>query len=95
MRISEIKGLIDRYGFNTTLGEILNDIQGDKIYECPKCHGRGQITIKYNCYPNNLPDSGFAYEAGYKDIMCDLCNGEGYTAIKYKPRMVQDGWEST
>ena len=93
MKIKEIKGLVDRYGDHITLGQLLAKIQGNKIYRCPKCKGNGFITIEYNGYPDGLPDSGFVYEAAYKDEECDLCNGEGYTDHEYKPRMVQDGWE--
>ena len=48
--------------------------------------------MKYNAYPSGLPDSGFVYEEGTKIIDCDLCNGEGYTSIKYIPKMIQDGF---
>ena len=93
MFVREIKGLVDAYGANTTLGEILKKVQGNKIYKCPKCNGQGFITIEYNGYPSGLPDSGWVYEAAYKDVECDLCEGEGYTAHKYRPKMVQNGWE--
>lgn len=93
MKIREIKELIDKYSTDITLGQLLTKIQGNKIYECPKCKGRGFITIEYNGYPTGLPDSGYVYEAAYKDKKCNLCKGEGYTDHEYKPRMVQDGWE--
>lgn len=93
MKINEAKGLVDRYGANVTLEQLLTKIQGDKIYECPKCKGNGFITIEYNGYPTNLPDSGFVYEAAYKNEECDLCKGEGYIEHKMKPKMVQVGWE--
>ena len=93
MFIKDIKALVDTYGTNATLGEILKKVQGNKIYKCPKCNGQGFITVEYNGYPSGFPDSGWVYEAAYKDVECDLCEGEGYTAHEYKPRMVQDGWE--
>ncbi len=93
MFIKDIKALVVTYGANTTLGEMLKRVQGNKIYRCPKCNGRGFRTVEYNGYPSGLPDSGFVYEAAYKDVVCDLCKGEGYTDHEYKPRMVQDGWE--
>lgn len=77
--IQKIKELIDIYGAHATLEKVLKKRQGNKIYECPKCNGRGVITIEYNIYPDNLPDSGWVYEPGYKDIECNLCDGEGYT----------------
>ncbi len=93
MFIKDIKILIDTYGTNTTLGEVLKKIQGNKIYKCPNCHGQGFKTVEYNSYPNGLPDSGWVYEAAYKNVECDLCKGEGYTDHEYKPRMIQDGWK--
>lgn len=93
MKINEVKGLIEQYGEQTTLGEILRKVQGDKIYKCPKCRGKGYVTVEYNCYPSGLPDSGFVYKPGYKNKKCNLCNGEGYTSHEYKPKMIQDGWE--
>jgi len=93
MTINEVKGLVDRYGADMTLGQVLIKVQGNKIYKCPKCEGKGFITIKYNSYPKGLPDSGWVYEPAYRDVECNLCNGEGYTDHEYKPRMVQDGWK--
>lgn len=79
MKIVEVKALIDMYGADATLGQVLNKLQGNKIYKCPKCEGKGFITVEYNGYPDNLPDSGFVYEPAFKDIKCDLCKGDGYT----------------
>ena len=93
MKINAVKSLVDKYGADVTLGQLLVKIQGDKIYECPKCKGNGYVTVEYNGYPTGLPDSGFVYEAAYKDVECDLCKGEGYTDHKMKPKMIQDGWE--
>jgi rubrerythrin len=84
--------LVNAYGENYTLGELLKRIQGDKIYKCPACMGRGKITEEYNAYPSGLPDSGWVYEAGYRDKKCTLCDGHGYTNKKYVPKMVQEGW---
>lgn len=85
MKIREVKGLVDKYGADTTLGEMLAKVQGNKIYVCPKCNGSGFTTVEYNCYPTNLPDSGFVYKPAYKDVECDLCKGDGYTDHEYKP----------
>lgn len=93
MKINEVKGLIDQYGEQATLGEILKKVQGNKIFKCPKCRGKGYVIVEYNCYPRGLPDSGFVYKPGYKNKKCNLCNGEGYTSHEYKPKMIQDGWE--
>lgn len=93
MKIREVVALCEQYGENTTLGEILRNVQGRKKYICPKCKGTGIITVEYNGYPNGLPDSGWVYEAAYRKEECDLCKGEGYTGKLMKPHMVQEGWE--
>ena len=82
-----------KYGGETKIGDILDEELGDNKFICPKCKGRGYIKIEYNCYPAGYPDSLCAYEAGYKDIECDVCGAFGFTANRLKPRMVQDGWE--
>ena len=93
MKIKDVKELVDAYGPDLTLGEMLKKIQGNKIHKCPKCNGQGFIRVEYNGYPRGLPDSGWVYEAAYKNVECDLCKGEGYTDREYKPKMVQAGWE--
>jgi RecJ-like exonuclease len=93
MKIFEIMSLIDKYGENATLKDILLNISDGEVYKCPKCNGKGTITVEYNAYPSGLPDSGFVYEAGYRNVECKLCGGEGYTKVKYRPKMIQDGWE--
>lgn len=81
------------YGENTTLGELVGKIQGNKIYKCPKCCGKGYISKRYNAYPSGLPDSGWVEDWKWEDIECDLCNGDGYTEHEYKPKMKQVGWK--
>lgn len=95
LKIKDVKELVDKYGKDKTLAEVLELVQGDRKYECPKCHGKGYTTVEYNKYPRNLPDSGWVYEPGYKDEQCDLCNGQGYTRDKYQPKVkvINDGWE--
>ena len=93
MTINQVKSLIDQYGEQATLGEILRKVQGDKVFKCPKCDGKGFIEVEYNGYPSGLPDSGFVYEPAFTIENCDLCKGEGYTSHEYKPKMIQDGWE--
>lgn len=93
MTINQIKGLIDQYGEQATLEEILRRVQGNKVFKCPKCNGKGYVTTEYNGYPSGLPDSGFVYEPAFRQETCDLCKGDGYTSHKYKPKMIQDGWE--
>lgn len=90
MKINEVVHLCKTYGSNTTLGDLLRKIQGNKIHICPQCNGSGYIVKEYNTYPRGLPDSGFVYEPCYMDVKCDLCFGEGYTEHKYKHEMIQD-----
>lgn len=93
MKICAIKNLISLYGKDTTLNDVLKNIQKNKIYKCPKCNGEGSIIVRYNAYPSGLPDSGFVEDWQYKNVECDLCHGEGYTDKEYIPKMIQDGWE--
>lgn len=92
IKVTDIVSLIGVYGENATLGDIFDKVANGRIYKCPKCKGKGTITIEYNAYPKGLPDSGFAYEPAYREEECDLCNGQGYTKEEYIPKMVQDGW---
>lgn len=89
VKICDVVRLCKIYGENTTLTELLKEIQGNKIHKCPKCSGTGKITKKRNKaqYWECCDD----YE--YYDGECDLCNGQGYTEHMYKPKMIQDGWE--
>lgn len=89
MKINDVKALIADYGENATLKDVLKNVQGNRKYQCPKCSGSGKITIRRNvaeyweCCDRYVDCS----------VVCDLCNGEGYTEHEYKPKMVQDGWE--
>lgn len=47
--------------------------------KCPKCEGHGYYNLSVNVYPSGLPDSGWAFEQGWKRKTCDVCNGDGYT----------------
>ena len=69
MKIFEFMELVDTYGKDMTLGEILTKISDSEIYKCPKCSGKGSITVEYNAYPSGLPDSGFVYEAGQRNFI--------------------------
>lgn len=90
--IYNLERLASRYG-DRKISDIITELKGKNIHKCPKCKGRGYVTEKYNGYPSGLPDSGWVYEAAYRDIKCDLCNGVGWTEHEYKPKMVQNGWE--
>lgn len=93
MKVREAIELMEKYGTETTLGEMVKIVQGNKIHKCSKCNGRGIVSIRYNAYPSGMPDSGWVEDWKYKNVECDLCHGEGYTEHEYKPKMVQDGWE--
>ncbi|MGL5621798.1 hypothetical protein [Cetobacterium sp.] len=93
IKIIEIERLINIYGEQTTLGQLLEDKKNKTPYKCPKCNGKGEVQVKYNSYPDNLPDSGWVERWAYKYIKCDLCGGEGYTIREFKPKLVQQGWE--
>jgi DNA-directed RNA polymerase subunit RPC12/RpoP len=80
-----VEELIQQYGYDITLGKLLIELTRDKGYRCPKCEGKGFVTIK-------TPDI-YGSEGCVKDIKCDLCKGTGFTDKRMKPRMVQDGWE--
>lgn len=95
LKVFEIMMLCERFGYDAKLSDVLDKVRAGRVYECPKCHGVGTIKEEYNGYPSGLPDSGFVYEAAYRTVDCDLCQGHGYTKDKYVPRMVQDGWEKS
>lgn len=89
MKIYEAMELCKSYGADTTLADLVRRIQGNKIHQCPKCVGRGKVTISRNVAEY------WDCASIYKDFIetCDLCNGEGYVDREYKPKMKQVGWE--
>jgi hypothetical protein len=93
IKTCEIVNLIKIFGEDATLKQVLLTVSGGRKYKCPKCNGKGKITVKYNAYPKGLPDSGFVYEEAFKDIECDICKGDGYTREEYRPKYIQDGFE--
>lgn len=46
MKVYAVKQLCQQYGSDTTLGELVQKIQGKKIHKCPKCNGTGFIAEK-------------------------------------------------
>ena len=77
--------LIARYGSDITLGELFLHLTQDRGYRCPKCGGKGFVTIEAVDF--------YGYDIEYRDKECDLCKGTGFTDKQMKPKMVQDGWE--
>lgn len=49
MKIHEVIRLRNVYGGETTLNDLVNLIQGNKIYRCPKCGGSGTTIKRVNC----------------------------------------------
>jgi DnaJ-class molecular chaperone len=89
MKINDIKYLINIYGKDATLADVLKKVQGNKIHMCPKCGGSGRVSVRRNVA--QYWECCDRYETYTR--ACDLCHGEGYTEHEYKPKMVQDGWE--
>lgn len=86
-----VRDLMRRYGDQARLVDILNGFRPIG-FKCPQCEGRGVIDETYNAYPPGLPDSGWGYREGHRDVKCPLCDGTGAVPKKMKPHMVQDGW---
>ena len=82
-----------KLGEDATIGQLLVAMKGSRIHRCPKCNGRGYVAVKYNAYPEGLPDSGWVEEWKLKDVKCSLCKGHGWNEKEHRPKMVQRGWE--
>lgn len=87
--IYKLEEMASEYGDNVTLRDIINKEKGRNIYRCPKCGGTGYVYCIYNVYPQILPNSGWAYKDGIRSVKCDLCDGIGYTPVKYTPKYKQ------
>ena len=87
MKVNTAINLMKRYGENTTLKELVEKVQGNKIYKCPKCNGTGSVRKMIHAEVWGYQDAKYDY------IDCDLCKGDGYTEHEYKPKMKQVGWE--
>ena len=95
MKAIDIEQLIEVYGKDASLEDVLKKMKGDYIYKCPKCGGTGYTLERYNAYPSGLPDSGWVDDWKYEKVPCDLCDGRGYTKEEYKrkTKIVFDGYE--
>lgn len=87
MKIHTAIDLMECYGKDMTLGELVKKIQGNNIYKCPKCNGTGSVKIQIRAEVWGYSETEYEY------VKCDLCDGEGYTEHEYKPKMKQTGWE--
>lgn len=95
MKAHELHQLAKKYDGTKTLNQIIEE--SGLIHICPECGGSGKVTVEVRTpYPKGLPDSGWAHDDSitYKEVDCKLCYAEGYTAVTYRKKMVQDGWES-
>lgn len=88
MKVHKMLELCERYGSNTTLGDLARKVQRNKIYKCPGCNGIGYIKVKCVAYFPDLHGGGWVQGWKYKDCECGLCNGDGYTEEKYKPQIL-------
>lgn len=82
MKVAQLKRAIQVLG-DIKLSEAIKFY--DRPHECPKCKGDGVLQIRYNAYPNGLPDSGWVEDWKIKTIDCDVCEGHGYTKKEMKP----------
>lgn len=73
---------------------IIDIVNLEKFYGCDMTLGKLKETIIGNKI-NECPkcNATGVTTAGGEIYKCDLCDGEGYSEKRYKPRMVQDGWE--
>jgi hypothetical protein len=79
----KILELTNTYNEDCTLKELLEDLKKNPLgYKCPKCNDIGKYSVSVNAYPSGLPDSGWAFEQGWKDVTCDICNGHGFNKFK-------------
>ena len=93
MKAYEVKQMIREYSATATLEEIFESFE--RPFECPQCKGTGFYQKKVVVpYPSGLPDSGWVPDSiEYRRTECELCDGHGWAAKEYKPKMVQDGWQ--
>lgn len=94
MKVHKMLELCERYGSNTTLGDLARKVQKNKIYKCPGCGGTGCIKAKCIAYFPNPHDGGWIQGWKYTDTECYLCNGDGYTEKKYKKQITYKTSES-
>lgn len=85
--------LVDIFGDDFTIGELLKIVQADAGHVCPKCEGKGYIDEREEQVVRNFRGDVVIKYVTFKKEPCDLCLGLGRTAEKYRPKMVQDGWE--
>jgi len=83
MKIHDLKQLMDRYG-DLKISEII-DLK-NKPFACPKCKGLGAMFVSYNTYPQGLLHSEWVQDIKHKEVKCEVCDGEGYTAKELKPK---------
>ena len=87
MKIHNAIELAHKYGRNTTLGDLVRIIQGNKIYKCPKCNGIGKINRQYIVGQDGITNQNakklhaiYVMEKDIQNMNIDL-------------KWFQDGWE--
>lgn len=79
LRIADVEALVIHFDHSTTLGQLYSAIKSKYPYKCPKCDGKGYSVKTFNTYPSGLPDSGWVDQMEDFKIVCDVCDGQGYT----------------
>lgn len=82
MKINEVKYLIDKYG-DITLHQLLEKVQGKRIYECTKCHGLGRVEVENEDYYRASYNGEWCLPNKTKIEPCTLCDSTGYTEQEY------------
>jgi len=79
LRVHHLKEAVVKYGDTTTLADALAAETTERdaafVYPCPKCGGQGQ----YSGVKDGLP-----YD---EMVTCDICDGQGKTAIQKVARV--------
>lgn len=83
MKIRQLEEIQKQFG-NRPIADIIEEMKGDNIYECPKCKGKGteRKLVRQGDY-------GYTDDE-YKDIDCPVCKGIGFTNRKMKPKVVTE-----
>lgn len=76
--IRQVIDLCNKYGSNTTLGDLAKKVKGDKIWQCPMCAASGLVEEEY------LDD--YSHVLRTRCVECPTCGGEGWINKHLKAR---------